>query len=450
MDEFLAQLFPQAPSYFPGLLGQEQANLLQQQARQQGLLGLGMGLLQAAAPSTVRPSLAGGVAQGLAAGQQMAQNVYSRRLQEQQIAQQLAEQQRLLQEQEAARRLMPQILRPGETTPSFYGQPTTFPMRDDEGQLLPGAGTRAGQPQIDMGTLQALLTQAPSVAARVLPVIESFRKMSAPERVTLKKGETILEQTPFGLRPIAGGTEPEYREVGGVLYEMTPGQAPKVVVDTSGKLTGEYSNIAKGLFGTDVVSRLPQNAFEQIKQEILAQKREGRTVIDMTGGQKGFENERALRNDFQGSPEYKGFQEMRAAYTQVMDSLKQGTPIGDVAAATKIMKLLDPGSVVRESELAIAMQATGLLDRVTGYADSIKKGQKLTSSQKAEFGRLANDLFETAAKTFNDKRDYYSTLATEYGFEPNRVVGKPIELPGGAAITLKQQAEAELRRRRGQ
>ena len=109
MDEFLAQLFPQAPSYFPGLLGQEQANLLQQQARQQGLLGLGMGLLQAAAPSTVRPSLAGGVAQGLAAGQQMAQNVYAQRLQEQQIAQKLAEQQRQLQQQAAMRQLFPQV-----------------------------------------------------------------------------------------------------------------------------------------------------------------------------------------------------------------------------------------------------------------------------------------------------------------------------------------------------
>lgn len=101
MDEFLAQLFPQAPSYFPGLLGQEQANLLQQQARQQGLLGLGMGLLQAAAPSTVRPSLAGGVAQGLMAGQQMAQNVYTQRLQEQQIAQKMAEQQRQKQLEQA-------------------------------------------------------------------------------------------------------------------------------------------------------------------------------------------------------------------------------------------------------------------------------------------------------------------------------------------------------------
>jgi len=109
MDEILAQLFPQAPSYFPGLLGQEQANLLQQQAQRQGLLGIGMGLLQAAAPSTTRPSLGAGIAQGLATGQQMAQNVYAQRLQEQQIAQKLAEQQRQLQQRETMRRLFPQV-----------------------------------------------------------------------------------------------------------------------------------------------------------------------------------------------------------------------------------------------------------------------------------------------------------------------------------------------------
>ena len=109
MDEILAQLFPQAPSYFPGLLGQEQANLLQQQAQRQGLLGIGMGLLQAAAPSTTRPSLGAGIAQGLATGQQMAQNVYMQRLQEAQIAQKLAEQQRQLQQRETMRRLFPQV-----------------------------------------------------------------------------------------------------------------------------------------------------------------------------------------------------------------------------------------------------------------------------------------------------------------------------------------------------
>ena len=285
MDEILAQLFPQAPSYFPGLLGQEQANLLQQQAQRQGLLGIGMGLLQAAAPSTTRPSLGAGIAQGLATGQQMAQNVYAQRLQEAQIAQKLAEQQRLMREQEVARTLLPQILRPGEQTPTFYGQPTTFPQRDDEGNILPGAGVQTGQPQINFNTMQALLTQAPGAAAQILPIVEAYRKMSAPERVTLKKGETILEQTPFGLRPVAGGAEPEYREVGGALYEMVPGQAPKVVINPSGKLTGDYANVSMGLFGTSDVAQLPTGGFQQVQDQVLANKRAGaQTIIEKTSG----------------------------------------------------------------------------------------------------------------------------------------------------------------------
>lgn len=282
MDEILAQLFPQAPSYFPGLLGQEQANLLQQQAQRQGLLGIGMGLLQAAAPSTTRTSLGAGIAQGLSTGQQMAQNVYAQRLQEQQIAQKLAEQQRTMREQEVARSLLPQILTPGQQTPTMYGQPSVFPQRDDEGNILPGAGVQTGQPQINFNTMQALLTQAPGAAAQILPIVEAYRKMSAPERVTLKKGETILEQTPFGLRPVAGGAEPEYREVGGALYEMVPGQAPKVVINPSGKLTGDYANVSMGLFGTSDVAQLPSGGWQQIQEQVVANKRAGAAQTPVT------------------------------------------------------------------------------------------------------------------------------------------------------------------------
>lgn len=210
MDEILAQLFPQAPSYFPGLLGQEQANLLQQQAQRQGLLGIGMGLLQAAAPSTTRPSLGAGIAQGLATGQQMAQNVYVQRLQEQQIAQQLAEQQRVLQEQQAARAILPQIMRQGQAQPTFYGQPTAFPLRDDEGNVMPGAGVSQGAPSLDMNAALRLLTEAPSVAAKVLPTIQQFQKFGQPERVTVKPGEQVFEIRDGRYVPVAGTERPEF------------------------------------------------------------------------------------------------------------------------------------------------------------------------------------------------------------------------------------------------
>ena len=70
--------------------------------------------------------------------------------------------------------------------------------------------------------------------------------------------------------------------------------------------------------------------------------------VDMTGGQKGFENEMKLGGAFKQEPIYKDFSDMKSAYSQVVSSLAQGTPIGDVAGATKVMKLLDPGCKCRE------------------------------------------------------------------------------------------------------
>jgi hypothetical protein len=126
MDDFLQALFPQAPSYLTGLLGEEQALAAQKQAQQQGLLGLGLGLLQAAAPAPVRPSLGAGLAQGLASGQQAYQNVFQQRVQEQMVAQQFAEMQKKRQQQEMMQRIVPTLFQTTtETVPGEEGQPPT-------------------------------------------------------------------------------------------------------------------------------------------------------------------------------------------------------------------------------------------------------------------------------------------------------------------------------------
>lgn len=395
MNEFFAQLFPQAPSYLPTLLGDEQARLVQQQAQQQGLLGLGLGLLQASAPAPVRSSLGAGIAQGLATGQQMAQSVYQQRVQEAEMARKIEEMKRQQQMQALMQQIAPIAARGGDIGQELLAQLAGVMRPDEYGKFISALKTR----------------------------------------------QEMVE-----------GPKPEFREVGGALYEIKQGQPPKLIITGQGKMTGDYANVAMGLFGTANVSELPEGAFGRIQQEIIKQKEAGRTVIDMTGGQKGFENERALRNDFQGLPEFKAFQEMRSAHSAVADSLKQGTPIGDVAAATKIMKLLDPGSVVRESELGIAMAATGLLDRVRSYANNIITGQRLTAAQKVQFEKLANELFGSAVTTFNEKRKQYADLATEYGFDPNRIVGRAATLPEISfvgAVGLNAAAKAELERRKG-
>lgn len=170
-------------------------------------------------------------------------------------------------------------------------------------------------------------------------------------------------------------------------------------------------------------------AVGQYRQQI-APKTSVTVPVDMTGGQKGFENEMSLGKSFRSEPIYKDFNDMKSAFSQVVSSFKQGTPIGDVAGATKIMKLLDPGSVVRESELAIAMQAGGRLDRLQNYFNMWASGEKLTPTQRDDFQALANELYAAAGQAYNQKRAEYENFGRSYGFKNlDTALGVPATLP---------------------
>jgi hypothetical protein len=147
------------------------------------------------------------------------------------------------------------------------------------------------------------------------------------------------------------------------------------------------------------------------------------TSISINTGEKGFKNEFDLKKEFTNEPIYKEFQSMKSAFSQVQESLKKENPIGDVAAATKIMKLLDPGSVVRESELGIAMAASGKMDRLTNYVDMWKKGTLLTPAQRNEFGALANELYNASARAYNEKRGEYAGFGAKYEIDANTALG---------------------------
>ena len=172
----------------------------------------------------------------------------------------------------------------------------------------------------------------------------------------------------------------------------------------------------------------------------IATKVDVKPVIDMTGGQKGFENEMKLSGAFKQEPIYKDFNDMKSAYGQVVSSLAQGTPIGDVAGATKVMKLLDPGSVVRESELGIAMAAAGRMDLLQNYFNNLMTGQKLTPTQREDFKRLSNELYAAAGQAYNNKRGEYEQFGKTYGFKNlDTALGAPATVP---SIVKSQPASA--------
>lgn len=152
------------------------------------------------------------------------------------------------------------------------------------------------------------------------------------------------------------------------------------------------------------------------------------TNVSINTGQKGYENESKLRNDFKSEPIYKEYNDMKTAYAQITSALKQGTPIGDTAAATKIMKLLDPGSVVRESELGMAMAAAGKMDRLENFLRMQMSGEKLTPTQRTDFGALAAELMRAASQAYNAKRSEYENFGKQYQLNPS-VLGPAAVIP---------------------
>jgi hypothetical protein len=164
-----------------------------------------------------------------------------------------------------------------------------------------------------------------------------------------------------------------------------------------------------------------------------ANKRSAASSVSVNTGQKGLDNTLKLRGDFRSEPIYKAHQDVQSAYSQITASLKQNSPAGDLAGATKIMKILDPGSVVRESELGMAMAASGALDRMVNYADMTIRGTKLTPDQRKDFQTLADKLFKESERLYNAKRAEYKGIANRNSLPVEDVLG-PEPSTGGWSI----------------
>jgi hypothetical protein len=373
----------------------------------QGLLAAGFGGLagaQRGAPinSIGRAGLAGlnGYGNALDRQQQLAdaeQLKQTRGIQLQQAQMQIEQQAR---EQEKAKKmeaLIPQFYKPGSPA-----QPASAP--------IPGFTPVDGMlpPDLRIGT-----AGKPAVDA-VAPSFDMAGYAQAAMGVDPQKGLGFMQA-------IAKDDKPLVLSEGQVAYDPRTKQpilsVPKAQAKPSSVQAYEYAK-EQGYPGTLL-------DFE------IAQKRAGAssTTVNMTDGQKGFENEMKLGGAFKQEPIYKDHAAVQSAFNQINAALAQGSPISDTAAATKIMKILDPGSVVRESELGMAMAAGGRMDRLKDYVSQALNGTKLTPQQRQDFGNLATELTAASAQTYNQKRSEYLQQGNDYGLNAARALGKEVEVP---------------------
>lgn len=142
----------------------------------------------------------------------------------------------------------------------------------------------------------------------------------------------------------------------------------------------------------------------------------------VAGGKNMFEAEQKLNADYQA--ESKNFVAVRDAYKRLQSALPDAhtSSPATLAAGTTFMKLLDPNSVVRESELAMSLNATGALDRALNFANTLANGKTLTEAQVKEFNDTASKLYSAAESQQNQLNDQYVSRAKDYGMNPAHVV----------------------------
>lgn len=129
-----------------------------------------------------------------------------------------------------------------------------------------------------------------------------------------------------------------------------------------------------------------------------------------------------LRKEYNQQVKDAGFLDARDAFKRIETAIQSGTAIGDVASATSIMKLLDPGSVVRESELGIALTARGVVDGFMNFKQQTFEGKRLTDKQRQDFDALAREFYKVAQETKTEIDQRYLKIGNDYNI--------PLELLG--------------------
>ena len=150
-------------------------------------------------------------------------------------------------------------------------------------------------------------------------------------------------------------------------------------------------------------------------------------ALKATGGMdpaKTFDQEEKLRKEYQGRT--KIYSELGSTYQNIKASSEAKNGPGDIALITGFMKMLDPGSVVRETEFATARDTAGLYERLLNTSQKLQSGQlfALDSKQRQEYVNLAKQYLDSAQKKANEDKKALGVVVKNYRLNPDNVFGQ--------------------------
>jgi hypothetical protein len=358
----LLDIFGSTPSYYGGLLGEDELNRVRQQAQQQALQNTALALLQAGAPSRTPGNEALAIAQGLAGGQQaykqtmqegLQNKMQQMQIQDFMLKQREAQAQKVRQEQ--MRQMFPQIFTQTVTPEQqkIFDTPSLV-IGDETGNLMPGASVTPAKREInvDMDKLKALsmLSNDPlSTFFNIAEKVPALRKAGFVGGMQQENPFTIFskdETIPAPLRAVAAQYERSF-----ATGQIDQDTADKRLAELGTRVQSaqDRAQAQAGIEGQrEAVNKL-QERMADLKEQGLKDSKIYRDMMANLAGQQ-FQLQKMLAEP-----------KLAAAQEKVEQKAEAKTQLTDIVSdlATKYKNLRDMGAIVTSTDEGLGVGNIG-------------------------------------------------------------------------------------------
>ena len=258
------------------------------------------------------------------------------------------------------------------------------------------------------------------------PLMESFRLWQ--QNRSLQREQQMQDQAQkrewegYGTTPMPMTQETLPQGVQGPLNAPQVSRNPMDWLQAMGKAGGmQEQALLKGMFG--MLPREEDNIDKQIKQmSLLKGQSELNKPIGSRTTTQEFDDESKLRDTFNklSAP----FYQTAESYQRINNSVKNPSAAGDLALIFNYMKMLDPGSTVREGEFATAQNSASVPEIIRARYNKIINGERLSDETRKDFYERASNLYSGQEGLHMQREQEFRRLANEYNLNPSRVFTK--------------------------
>jgi len=232
-----------------------------------------------------------------------------------------------------------------------------------------------------------------------------------------------VERESVNLGLLTPQQQPKSKVVGDFLVNESTG---KVMFDASGQGPEKTAKDANGFLR--FVGG--ENSGKRVFPEVVK-------IEEQLTGESRLNQAKSIRAEI--SKANSDFTDIANAWDRIAASSNDPSAAGDLALIFNFMKMLDPGSTVREGEFATAANSAGVPDRIRASFNRVKNGERLAIAQRTDFLNQAQNIFNKSSDRAVNITDEFVRVAEMAGLTREEVVIKRGAAP---VIGTPQTAQA--------